>query len=80
MGANTITCVTLAPLGLFFGLFYSWNIPQKVLEKIFKKHDIFYSTLIRLALKFCQKYVIKKEFKLLNMSFYYLKALVIVLY
>ncbi len=39
----------------------------------------FYNTFIRLALKFCQKYVIKK-IKLSNMSFYCLKTLVIVFY
>jgi hypothetical protein len=55
-GANEIKWVTLAPLGLLFGLFYSWTISQKVLGKSFKIMIIFfYSTLIMLALKNCQK-------------------------
>jgi hypothetical protein len=29
------------PFGIAFGLLYFWNIPQKVLEKIFKNHDFF---------------------------------------
>jgi hypothetical protein len=41
LGAITITWTTPAPLRLFFGLLYSWKIPQKVLEKIFKNHDFF---------------------------------------
>jgi hypothetical protein len=51
-----------APLGVFFGLFYFWNIPQKVSEKIFKNHDNFFNIiLISLALKFCQNLSLRKK-------------------
>jgi hypothetical protein len=61
-GANTITWATPTPMGLLFGLFYSWNIPQKVSKKIFKNHDNFlYIILISLALKFCQNLSFRKK-------------------
>jgi len=34
--ANIITQATPTPLGLLFGLFYFWNIPQKVSKKTLK--------------------------------------------
>jgi hypothetical protein len=41
-GAHAITWATPTPLALLFAWFYSWNIPQKLLEKIFKNHDNFF--------------------------------------
>jgi len=81
MGANIITLTIPTLLGLLFGLVYSWNISQKVSNFFNKNHDIFFnSILISLALKICQNMSFRKKLKLLNMSFYYLNALAIMLY
>ncbi len=57
-------------LGLFFRLFYSWHIPQKVLEKNFKNHDNFFNRiLIRFALNNCQNMSFPKKIQIIKHVF-----------
>jgi hypothetical protein len=67
------------PFGIDFWIALFVQYSTKI-KKIFLNHDDFiYNILISLELKICQNMSFRKK-KLLNMSFYYLKTLVIVFY